>query len=112
MHLVEQIGSGIDRMRRLMKEAKLPEPQFSTEGMFCVRFSRAKKTSEKTSEKVSEKIIKLIQGNKNITINELAQLTHRTTRTIEMQLKKLKDQKKIERIGPDKGGYWEIVDEH
>jgi predicted HTH transcriptional regulator len=90
-------------MKSLMKDAKLPEPQFSIEGMFSVRFARAKKPSEK--------IIRLIQENKNITINDLAQLTDRTTRTIEMQLKKLKDQKKIKRIGPDKGGYWQIAED-
>jgi ATP-dependent DNA helicase RecG len=32
-----------------------------------------------------------------------------TLRAIEKQLAKLKQQGTIKRIGPDKGGYWEIV---
>jgi ATP-dependent DNA helicase RecG len=31
-----------------------------------------------------------------------------TTRAIEKQIAKLKSEKKIERIGPLKGGYWKV----
>ena len=51
MHIVEQIGSGISRINNLMKEANLPKPGFSTDGMFTVTLKRPSKTSEKTSEK-------------------------------------------------------------
>jgi ATP-dependent DNA helicase RecG len=30
-------------------------------------------------------------------------------RAVEKQISKLKKQGKIRRVGPDKGGYWEIV---
>ncbi|WP_425640224.1 ATP-binding protein [Algoriphagus yeomjeoni] len=30
IHMVEQVGSGIDRIRDLMKKANLPEPVFKT----------------------------------------------------------------------------------
>lgn len=40
MHLVEKVASGIPRMQVAMKEAKLPEPKFHTEGMFTVIFKR------------------------------------------------------------------------
>ena len=40
MHLVEKVGSGIPRMRRLMKEAGLPEPIFDTRGFFTVTFMK------------------------------------------------------------------------
>jgi ATP-dependent DNA helicase RecG len=39
----------------------------------------------------------------------LAEITGKTTRTIEMQLRKLKEKDKIERVGPDKGGYWKVL---
>ena len=113
----------------LIKEAGLPQPVFHTEGMFSVSFRRPAKASEKTmektmeetvketvkgtveetSEKTSEKIIKLIKNNPEITIDELADHLGRSTRAVEMQLQKLKEQKKIERIGPDKGGYWQLT---
>ena len=36
MQLVEQVGSGIIRMNDLMREAGLPLPEYTTEGMFSV----------------------------------------------------------------------------
>ena len=69
----------------------------------------SEKTMEGTSEKTSEKIIKLIENNPEITIDELADHLGRSTRAVEMQLQKLKEHKKIERIGPDKGGYWQLT---
>ena len=44
--------------------------------------------------------------NPQITIDELAENIGRITRSIEMQIQKLKKSGKTERIGPDKGGYW------
>ena len=40
MRLVEQIGSGISRMRDLMKEEGLTPPEFNTDGMFTVILRR------------------------------------------------------------------------
>jgi len=65
-------------------------------------------TKEKTREKTREKIMKLIAENNEITIEELSLTLGRSTRAIEMQLKILKNENRIERIGPDKGGYWKI----
>ena len=48
--------------------------------------------------------------NRSITIPELAEMLNLSTRTIEKQIVNLKDSKRIERIGPDKGGYWEVLD--
>ena len=108
MNMVEQIGSGIIRMNDLMKEAGLPEPVFSIEGMFTVTFKRPLKTSEnsveETSGKTSEKILRLIKDSPQITINELSKKIGKSTRNIEMQIQKLKAQQKIVRIRPDKGG--------
>jgi ATP-dependent DNA helicase RecG len=115
MQLVEQVGSGIIRMNDLMKEAGLPLPEFATEGMFTITLKRpqkasaiVEKASEKASEKTSEKILRLAKLNPQITIDELATNIGRTTRSIEMQIQKLKESGKIERIGPDKGGYWKV----
>jgi ATP-dependent DNA helicase RecG len=69
----------------------------------------SEKPSEKTSEKTSEKILRLIQANPEITIQELSAILNKTTRAIEMQLNKLKEKGKIIRNGPDKGGHWEVV---
>lgn len=135
MHLVEKIGSGIIRMKDLMQEAGLPEPEFRTKGMFTICLKRPTKASEKTTEKIvdnssesldlstlisieeaekkvsektSEKILRFIGEDSKITINELALKVGKSTRAIELQLKKLKDNEVIIRKGPDKGGEWVI----
>ena len=33
-----------------------------------------------------------------------------STRAVEKQIAKLKKEGKIRRVGPDRGGYWEIVE--
>ena len=105
MQLVEQIGSGIIRMNNSMKEAGLPEPVYSTEGMFTVSFRRPLKTVEKT---VEDTIIVLIKSNPKATTKDMITQTGLTRRGVEYILNKLKKSGKIERIGPDKGGYWKI----
>lgn len=118
MHLVEQVGSGIGRIRELMEAAGLPEPVFHKQGIFTVTMQRPGKTSEKPSaepsekpsEKTSEKILRLIGENNQITIEQLSEQLGRSTRAVEMQIKTLKDRNLLERIGPDKGGYWQLVD--
>ena len=125
MHLVEQVGSGIGRIRDLMKEARLPEPVFQKEGIFSVTLYRpgnaseqttqktiqkmSEKVSEKMSEKMSEKILRLIKENNSITTDRLAALLDKSTRTIDRQIKTLKQEGKLKRIGSDKGGYWEVI---
>ena len=65
---------------------------------------------EKTVEKTVEKILNLIKENPKVTQMELSAKTGLTRRGIEWNLKQLKQVGKLKRIGPDKGGSWEIVD--
>jgi len=96
-----------------MQVAGLQEPIFQKQGIFTVTFPRPKdekrKMSEKMSEKSSEKTLQLIKENKFITTEELANKVGITTRGIEKHLKKLKDDNFIIRVGPDKGGYWLVL---
>lgn len=52
MHLVEQVGSGIGRIRDLMQETGLPEPLFLKRGMFTVVMQRPVKNPGRTSAKI------------------------------------------------------------
>jgi len=45
--MVEQVGSGIGRIKGQMKAAKLSEPLFKTAGMFTVVLQRPEKSSGK-----------------------------------------------------------------
>ncbi|MFH0940356.1 MAG: RNA-binding domain-containing protein [Candidatus Omnitrophota bacterium] len=68
------------------------------------------KTVEKTVEITVEKILALIKENPQITQKKLMVKTGLTRRGVEWNLKKLKDAGRIRRIGPDKGGHWEVRD--
>ena len=66
--------------------------------------------SEKVSEKMSEKLLWLMRDNPEISAKELAYTVNRSSRTIERAITKFKEEGRIKRIGPDKGGYWEVVE--
>lgn len=114
-------GSGIRKMKKIMAEAGLTPPEFDPNGFFRVVFRRSpdftlKRTGrdpsgvrEKTGEKTGEKIIKAIRERPEITTAELAELTGLTVKGIEWNLKKLKNKGILRRVGPDKGGYWEVI---
>ena len=65
--------------------------------------------SDKTSDKTSEMILRLITENRNATITELSENIGVTKRSIERNIQKLQAQGFLYRIGPDKGGYWEVI---
>ena len=57
-----------------------------------------------------EKIIQMIKDDPNITIKELSLQLSLTRRGIEEQIKSLKAKGLIRRVGPDKGGHWEVIE--
>ena len=67
------------------------------------------KFREKTREKTREKIVNLILNDNFITTESMANEIGITIKGIEYHLAKLKQQGIIKRIGPDKGGHWNIV---
>jgi ATP-dependent DNA helicase RecG len=71
MDLVEQVASGIPRMREEMQEAGLPEPIFSTDGgFFTVEFKRPKKDDiVKTDDGIVNDIVKPDNGIVNVDEN-------------------------------------------
>ena len=65
--------------------------------------------SEKMSEKTPERILSALTGHPEATIAHLSAALGVSNRTIERNLKRLQDQGRIRRVGPAKGGHWEIV---
>ena len=64
---------------------------------------------EKTSQKTSLKIVDLIENKPSIAAEEMSQILGISLRAVKYQLQNLKASGKIRRIGPDKGGRWEIL---
>ncbi len=118
---IEKYGSGFIRIRKAISDYPTMKFEFRNTGYgFFSEFSYTKQrinsqpatveeTVEETVEKTVEKIKELIQFNSKITQKEIATKTGLTTRGIEWNLKLMKQKGIIRRIGPTKGGYWEIV---
>ncbi len=65
--------------------------------------------SEKSSEKSSEKILALMSAKPNINASRIAQQIGITSRAVEKQITTLKKAGIIRRIGPAKGGRWQVI---
>ena len=65
--------------------------------------------SEKTREKTREKILSILKATPYITMNELAEIVGISKKGLEWQMAKLKKEGRIKRIGPDKGGHWDVM---
>jgi ATP-dependent DNA helicase RecG len=54
-------------------------------------------------------IIEAMKNNKSITIKELSHIVGIAEKNIENNIKVLKEAGLIKRVGPTKGGYWEVI---
>lgn len=55
------------------------------------------------------RILNAVMKNKTITQNQLSELVGITSKNIRNNMKRLKEKGLIKRIGPDKGGYWQVM---
>lgn len=69
----------------------------------------SQKTGEKTGEKTREKILRLLRENPKITTTEIAAKSGVSVKAIEWNIVRLKKENCIKRVGPDKGGHWEVI---
>ena len=63
----------------------------------------------KRGEKTRATILRTIKDNPQITMAELAKKTGISAKAIEKQIARLKKDSLLIRVGPDKGGHWEVV---
>lgn len=70
-----------------------------------------KMQEEEMHQKTSQKIIELIKGNAQISTQEMADSIGIDRRNVARQIKTLQGQGLIRRVGPDKGGHWEIIEQ-
>ena len=63
---------------------------------------------EKTREKTGEKVLGLLRKDRTLTTAGLAERLGITDQGVEWQLKRLRQDGLLQRVGPDKGGHWEV----
>lgn len=113
---IEKMGTGIERIYDALKKENRPPVSIEYTTMFSLVFSRpsyitpqeTEKPREKPREKSREKILALLRKNPEITTVQLAEQTGLTPKGIEWQMRRLKKDGLIERIGPARGGHWNV----
>ena len=92
MNLVEHVGLGIGRMKELMLNAGLPEPEYETEGMFTVTLRRKASVVENPGLSELEKQVKdFMSVEIKPSIDELCEKTGKKKSTIYNTLKSLRE---------------------
>ena len=124
LHKVERIGMGIQKMKEAMVAAGLREPTFASDAFFRATFQRSpefalkegKDGSEQLVERLVEglaenqkKIVMLITGNPNVSKKAMAESLGISTTAIDKNLARLKQKGILRRVGPAKGGHWEVI---
>ena len=111
MGIVEELGSGIRKMFKYTPlYANGKEPIIEEQDVYRIDES-GKKTGKKTGKELEDVIKEAIRKDSSITIQEFQKLTGLSKNGIWNVLNRMKEQNKIKRIGPDKGGHWEVVEE-
>ncbi len=107
-------------MRRLMKEAGLPEPKFNTQGFFTVTFMKRGQANRANDDRLNgtlydtlngtlKLVLDLIKTSPGITANTLILQTDKSVRTIRRAVKYLIENGLIEYRGSKKtGGYYPL----
>ena len=66
-------------------------------------------TTQKTTQKTGEKILNLLRVSPSLSTAELAVTIGITDKGVAWQLNRLCRDGLLRRVGPDKGGHWEVV---
>ena len=81
----------------------------SKRGSLKTALQSAPETALQSAPETALQIIKEIRNNPNITLSEIAERIGVSRRWIATNIKHLQDAGVVKRIGPNKGGHWEII---
>ena len=114
----EKAGSGADIIakgweenhwaRPTIKDSYFPSEE--TELIWDLLKEGDQGTTQTTTQKSDQKIIMAIKENPKITRAELQNITGLSESGVKKILRQLQQKGLLSRIGPDKGGHWEIID--
>ena len=122
VELAEKAGSGLVRMDNAMKNYNLPKPVIEADkNWFSITFARpdlqgGRKGGQISSRKggqISERqkqLLHAIAGNPFISRRELSAIMNIQPSAVQKHLEKLKKLGILKRVGPDRGGHWELIE--
>ena len=99
------LGSGIKRAFE-----DWPEIDFADDRDGCLFNVIVHRKEEKGSAKSSEKILALLKAEPRLAAREVAERLEITQRAVEKQIAKLREDGRLRRIGPARGGHWEVLE--
>ena len=82
----------------------------SKRGSLKITLQTAPETALQTAPETALRIINEIRNNPNVTLSEIAEKIDLSRRWIASNMKYLQDTGIVKRVGPNKGGHWEIID--
>ena len=122
--MIESWGLGIEKMRQacLRRGLRAPKLREEAQGLW-VEFgfpapgktrgeTRVKTPGETTAEtpgKTPDRILTTLAESPSMTLPEVAEQIGKSISAVERAVSKLVKEKRLKRIGPAKGGYWEVV---
>ena len=129
---IEQMGTGIVRMKEAAKEANVAEPKFELENFFRVTFIRTPLKSSVSSDTQADVnggsgglngglngdisggnrviVIDMLRNDPTIKVADMSKQTGIPIRTVERIMADLRKDGMIERVGSKKSGHWRIVE--
>ena len=110
---VETWGRGIKWILDECAKANLSEPQIVAESGYTktVFMRPAQNAKTKSTLKTTQKILSLIRQNPSITRMQISDAIGLSLEGVKWNLDKLKATGIVRRVGPDRGGHWEIIEE-
>ena len=116
----ENLGSGFPLIMNAWKQSGWGEPMLENrididEVALILPVQTTKEddldTTQKSTQKSTQKIIELIHEKPYITTQEMADAIGIIRRTVAKHVRSLQERGVIKRIGPDKGGHWEVIED-
>jgi ATP-dependent DNA helicase RecG len=125
--IIETWGRGTLKIARLMQESGHEPPVMSVRaGAVVLTFALAGKTTEKTPGKTPQKapqkapqkppqktpdaILGLLRKQPGLSFSEIAALLGKSESAVKRAVRKLRESGRLLRIGPDKGGHWQVIE--
>lgn len=124
---IEAWGRGVQRILDACRDAGTPAPEIRYQpGDLWLEFAFAadyvalvsggarpeeggEKSREKSREQSSERLLALLRREPLATTREMATALALSRAGVEKNLRRLKQSGRLRRIGPDKGGHWEVL---
>ena len=106
-YFIESWGRGIESTRDARTAVGAPVPGFQCDSAgFRIEFPFA---AANALVKTPVEIRRLPEGNPAMTLAQVAAEINKTVRTVELASAKLMKDGKLRHVGPQKGGYWEVL---